>query len=110
MKKVDLIKDRCIGCGACTMVAPENFTFGDDGLAEMISSEATNEAIEASETCPVSAIIVEDTNCECGESCSCKEECTCEKETCNCHEGCNCGEECNCTSDNKCSDNCTCNE
>ena len=98
MSKVDLIKDRCIGCGACMSIAPENFTFGDDGRAEMINSEITDAAIEASETCPVSAIIIENTNCECNE------------ETCNCHEECTCGDNCNCTHDNKCSKNCNCNE
>ena len=76
MKKVELIKDRCIGCGACTVVAPENFTFGDDGLAEMINTEITNEAIEASETCPVSAIVIEN-GCNCGKECNCGEECNC---------------------------------
>lgn len=109
MTKVDLIKDRCIGCGACMVVAPENFTFDDDGRAEMINSEATDEAIEASETCPVSAIVIENENCNCEEECNC-EQCDCEKEKCNCHEECTCDENCNCTPENKCSENCTCNE
>ena len=50
MGKVELIKDRCIGCGACMSIAPENFTFGDDGRAEMINSELTNEAIDIAKT------------------------------------------------------------
>lgn len=103
MTKVDLIKDRCIGCGACMTIAPENFTFDDDGRAEMINSVATDEAIEASETCPVSAIVIENENCDC------KKECNCDQE-CNCHEECTCGDNCNCTQENKCSENCSCNE
>jgi hypothetical protein len=56
----------------------------------MNNTEITNEAIEASETCPVSAIVIEN--------------------GCNCGKECNCGEECNCSSENKCSENCKCNE
>ena len=115
MGKVELIKDRCIGCGACMSIAPENFTFGDDGRAEMINSELTNEAIEASEMCPVSAIAIENSsckndcscehnNCSCGDDCNCTEEnnCGCLSD-CNCeHENCSCGDNCNCTEDNNC--------
>ena len=103
MGKVDLIKDRCIGCGACMTIAPENFTFDDEGRAELINKEITDSAIDASETCPVSAIIIEDCNCSCNEECNCGDEC-------NCHEGCTCGDECNCSEENKCSENCNCNE
>ena len=111
MAKVDLIEDRCIGCGACISIAPDNFTFNDEGRAELINNKITDEAIEASETCPVSAIIIEKCNCgeECSyEECNCEEECTCEE--CNCSEECNCGDDCNCTEDNKCSENCNCNK
>ena len=92
MSKVELIKDKCIGCGACMTIAPENFTFDDEGRAEMINNTITEAAIDASETCPVSAIIIE--NCS---NCCCDNECAC-------------GESCNCTEDNKCSDNCSCNK
>lgn len=113
MKKVDLIKDRCIGCGACMTIAPDNFTFDDDGRAELISKEVTEAAIDASETCPVSAIIIENNNCSencnCENNCECGEECTCE-EKCNCTDECTCGENCNCSKNNKCSENCNCNE
>lgn len=95
MGKVNLNKERCIGCGACMSIAPENFTFGDDGRAEMINSESTTEAIEASEMCPVSAITVEG-NCDCNE-CNCTKEdnCGCMNE-CNCNDDCNCTDDCNC--------------
>lgn len=105
MTKVNLIKDRCIGCGACMTIAPENFTFDDEGRAEIINNEITDEAIEASETCPVSAIVIE--NCKCNEECDC-EICNCENE-CKCGEECTCGDNCNCNENNRCSENCTCN-
>ena len=102
MGKVDLIKDRCIGCGACMSIAPDNFTFGDDGRAELINSKINEAAIEASETCPVSAIIIEN-KCSCGDECNCTEEDNC---GCNCNSECSCGEECNCTEENSCGCNC----
>ena len=102
MKKVVLNEDRCIGCGACMSVAPDNFTFNDEGRAEIINNELTNEAVEASEMCPVSAITIEGT-CECEENCSCGSEC-------NCNDECNCGEDCHCNTENNCSENCNCNE
>ncbi|MBQ3021443.1 MAG: ferredoxin [Bacilli bacterium] len=102
MKKVNLNKERCIGCGMCCSVASENFTFDDEGRASLISETVTDEAIEMSEMCPVNAIsIIED-------KCNCKE-CNCE-ESCDCSHECNCGEDCNCTTDNKCSGNCNCNK
>jgi len=112
MKKVVLNEDRCIGCGACMSVAPDNFTFSDEGRAELINAELTNEAIEASEMCPVSAITIEgcgcNENCSCGNECNCDDECSC-SEDCNCNNECTCGEDCHCTADNKCSENCHCN-
>lgn len=109
MKKVILNEDRCIGCGACMSVAPNNFTFNDEGRATIISDEITNEAIEASEMCPVCAISIEGT-CDCNENCDCSEERNCEH-VCNCVENncecasehvCNCGENCNCDEENNC--------
>ena len=126
MKKVILIEDRCIGCGACMSVAPENFTFNDEGKAEIINDTITEEAIEASEMCPVSAIAIEgncgcNENCTCGEEYNCNDECSCGdncecipdnkcSENCNCNGKCSCGDNCECTPDNKCSENCNCNE
>lgn len=61
--KVFVDKDICIGCGACEGVCPEVFEIEDDGLAvakeEELSAELEEGAVEAQETCPVSAIIVE---------------------------------------------------
>ena len=110
MEKVDLNKERCIGCGACMSVAPDNFTFGDDGRAELIDNKITDEAIEASEMCPVSAIIIEGCSCDscnCGDNCNCEDNCTCGEEctcgeNCTCGEECTCGDECDCTEENNC--------
>lgn len=53
-------QEKCIGCGACTGLAPEVFDFNDDGLAETIIDEIPEElqesANEAKENCPVGAI------------------------------------------------------
>lgn len=53
-------KDLCIGCGACQAVAPEVFEIEDDGLASVIVSEIPEEfkedAMDAKEGCPTSAI------------------------------------------------------
>jgi len=111
MKKVILNEDRCIGCGACMSVAPDTFTFSDEGRAEMINDTVTEAAIEASEMCPVSAITIENYECACGDECECTEEnnCGCINK-CNCDDECSCGDNCECTTDNKCSENCNCNK
>lgn len=57
------VNENCIGCGACTAVAPDVFDLNDDGLAvskvdgELGDLEAS--AKEAAESCPVEAIEVE---------------------------------------------------
>ena len=53
------VNESCIGCGACTAVAPEVFEIGDDGLAVVVSEENIDGAKEAAESCPVEAIEVE---------------------------------------------------
>ena len=53
------VNDSCIGCGACTAVAPDVFELGDEGLAVVVSEDNTDGAIEAAESCPVDAIEVE---------------------------------------------------
>lgn len=58
--KLKVDKDLCIGCGACAAVAPEVFEIEDDGLATCkvneISNEVEEDAIDAKEGCPTSAI------------------------------------------------------
>lgn len=71
--KTKVNKDVCIGCGACTQIAEEVFDFGDDGLAEVkaeiekdengfatVNDENKDSVFDASEGCPVGAIIVEE--------------------------------------------------
>jgi len=65
MAKKAIVTDACIGCGACTAVAPSIFEMNDEGLAENILGEDTElpedlegEAKEAAEACPVEAIEV----------------------------------------------------
>ncbi|GFI40372.1 ferredoxin [Thomasclavelia cocleata] len=53
------VNESCIGCGACTAVAPDVFEIGDDGLAVVVSEENIDGAKEAAESCPVEAIEVE---------------------------------------------------
>jgi len=58
--KLKVDKDLCIGCGACQAVAPEVFEIEDDGLATTIVDEipedSKEDAIDAKEGCPTSAI------------------------------------------------------
>ena len=53
------VNESCIGCGACTAVAPDVFEIGDDGLAVVVSEENIDGAKEAAESCPVEEIEVE---------------------------------------------------
>ena len=90
MSKIIFDKERCIGCGYCFSIAPENFECNDEGRANMINDNVTDEAIEASEGCPVSAILIDSScNCNC-EHCECGDNCDCEENS-NCDESCNCG-------------------
>lgn len=61
MKKVKVLKDVCIGCGACQAICSEVYEIGDDGLAEVIVDEVpknlVEDAMDALENCPTSAIV-----------------------------------------------------
>lgn len=50
------VNETCIGCGACTAIAPENFEFDDKGLSKVISETVTDTTREAVGACPVGAI------------------------------------------------------
>ena len=66
--KAKVNKDVCIGCGACTVIAKDFFVIGDDSLAEVaenfkdkeVNSDYEDDVIIASESCPTSAIEVEE--------------------------------------------------
>jgi len=58
--KLVVDKDICIGCGACQATAPDVFEINDEGLADVLVEEVPEElnedALDALEGCPVSAI------------------------------------------------------
>ncbi len=60
--KVNIIKDACIGCGACQAIVPEVFELNDEGFAERkvtkITEEMKNDVLDAVESCPTGAIEV----------------------------------------------------
>lgn len=61
MKKVKVDNSTCIGCGACVSIDPDDFKFVD-GYSAAKNETVQNEdkAKEAEESCPVSAITIED--------------------------------------------------
>ncbi len=60
MAKVEVDKDKCIGCGACTAIAPDVFEFDDDGLAKSVKNEINADVKTAAENCPTEAITAEE--------------------------------------------------
>lgn len=49
----------CVGCGACTEIAPSVFRMNDDDKSEVygnVTDENKDEVQEAIDTCPVSCI------------------------------------------------------
>jgi ferredoxin len=57
------VSDDCIGCGLCESTCEAVFTIGDEGIAvaieEDIPEEEEDNAQEAADNCPVSAITIE---------------------------------------------------
>lgn len=64
MEKVKVVKETCIGCGACSSIAPDVFEMLDDGLAQVIdgvdfegmSQDAEKDVMDAMDGCPTEAI------------------------------------------------------
>ena len=65
--EVTIDKQKCIGCGTCVAIAPKSFKLGDDGRVEvidpagviegdLIAGDSEAKVKEAAESCPVSAI------------------------------------------------------
>ncbi|MDD4662123.1 MAG: 4Fe-4S dicluster domain-containing protein [Candidatus Pacebacteria bacterium] len=57
MYKID--KEKCLGCGGCTITCPKGLNIGDDSRAQVIDEE---ELIRAGgdNVCPYGAIVLED--------------------------------------------------
>ena len=76
MKKINLNKTSCIGCGACVAICGEHFEFDDNGLSTIIKQldgEPSSELLEAIDSCPTNAISlvdVEETGAETKETTS----------------------------------------
>ncbi len=64
MKRIKVLTDQCIGCGACVGIDPEHFDFNDDGLSHVISEENLDSLAlqEAIDSCPVAIISLEESN------------------------------------------------
>lgn len=59
-----VVSEDCIGCGMCPTICPEVFKMGDDDMAhtyvDVVPEDAIEKAREAAESCPVSAISLEE--------------------------------------------------
>jgi ferredoxin len=60
--KVRVDRDLCVGIGNCVALAPTVFQLDKENKATVldISSASENKIMSAAESCPMSAIIVED--------------------------------------------------
>lgn len=64
--KAKVNRDACIGCGACASIAPEVFELDDEGISKVIEEdkeikEENKESVkDAADSCPTSAIEVEE--------------------------------------------------
>lgn len=56
MEKVKVDTNKCIGCGACVAICPNNFDFNEEGLSVVTNEEVTENTKDAEEACPVYAI------------------------------------------------------
>lgn len=82
MKKINVNKEACIGCGMCIAIDGEHFDFDENSLSEVINNEniETEDVKNAMKSCPTSAISYveesENNECSCNE-CHC-DDCHCE--------------------------------
>lgn len=64
IKKVKIDENKCIGCGACNMYAPDAFGFDDEKGKAVVKEGAENtdpdKIREAVTSCPVQAISIEE--------------------------------------------------
>lgn len=91
-------EDKCIGCGACVAIAPNNFDFNEEGLSTVIGEEVTDETRNAVDACPVYAITIEEKSVKKEEVKEEKKEEVKEEEQheCKCHGNHECIHECKC--------------
>lgn len=62
-KKIEIDDELCIGCGACTSVAPDYFDLGDDGKAHVkkqYDEKDDDIIVEAKDGCPAGAIEIKE--------------------------------------------------
>lgn len=87
--KLSVDQEKCIGCGACVSISPENFDFNEEGLSFVKNEEITEKTMKAKEACPTYAINIEEVQGEEKENIvsfeehkcdNCNGECACEKE------------------------------
>ncbi len=63
--EVKVIKEACIGCGACASIAPDFFEMNDEGIAittgnyENLSEDSKKEVMDGKDSCPTDAIVAE---------------------------------------------------
>ena len=55
---LNLNKDRCIGCGQCTLVCPHNVFVMEDHKARIIDKDGCMECGACANNCPVDAVMV----------------------------------------------------
>lgn len=65
MKKVNIIREACIGCGSCEAIAPNIFKLDEEGISIVLENmdnfeklnaedkEVVNECIEVCPTCAI---------------------------------------------------------
>ncbi len=59
---VEIDRDLCIGASSCVAIAPDTFDMDQESKAYMVGQEIDDyeTVLEASKSCPVSAIILKD--------------------------------------------------
>ncbi len=63
MTKINIDKEKCIGCGTCVAMFPEIFELGDDGKSKAISDDYTGAGYDKDtieQACPTGAISIEE--------------------------------------------------
>ena len=59
--KLYVDQDLCIACGACISLCPEVYDWNDDGKADVIVDEVSEDmqesAVDGMESCPTEAIL-----------------------------------------------------